>query len=426
MSFHSLARLRAQPSVVITGLGPVSAIGVGREALWQAILEKKHGFGPITLCDSSRSPSKIGAEVKGFNVKDHVDFKMARKLPRVMQFAFAAAALAMRDSGIATSPMDRDRIGVYVGTSIGTMGYGFKMRDRFATSGTAPPSTGFFAFYHSTACMLSAELDLHGPVHTMTTGCNSGVDALGVAMRLIQTGVADAMLVVGSDCELEPELLTALCASDSLVTRYNDDAGRASRPFDRGRDGNVLGEGAGALLLESEEHARARGARIYARVAGYASSGAGQRRQYSHDAPDLDLRPASRAMRAAMAEAGWEPHEVDLINANGSSSVRYDLLEARAFADVFGDALPEINVHSIKSMLGQHGAGSSALQAIVSAMSIASQVVPPTINCEDPDPACGPLRIAADALERRVDRVVLHAIGMGGFYYSAAAFAACA
>jgi 3-oxoacyl-[acyl-carrier-protein] synthase II len=245
---------------------------------------------------------------------------------------------------------------------------------------------------------------------------------VGQAARLIQAGAADAMLVVGTDCEVVPEVLAALNASGSLATRFNDDPARASRPFDRARDGNVVGEGAAALLLESSAHARARGARAYARVAGYRVASAGQHRQYSHDRPELDQRPSVRALRGAVAEAGWEPSVVDLVNANGSSSVLYDRLEGAALGEVFGDALPGVRVHSQKSMLGQHGAGSSALQAVAACLTILRGMVPPTINHEDPDPACGPLRVVTAADPCRPKRILVHAIGLGGFYASAAAF----
>jgi 3-oxoacyl-[acyl-carrier-protein] synthase II len=230
------------------------------------------------------------------------------------------------------------------------------------------------------------------------------------------------MLVVGSDCELVPEVLLALNASGSLATRYNDRPGEASRPFDRNRDGNVIGEGAAALLLEAEPHARARQARIYARVAGYQVCSAGRNRQYSHDDPEIDLRPCVRAFRGAMDEAGWQPDDVDAVNANGSSSVVYDRLEALALAEVFGRALPGVRVHSIKSMLGQHGAGSSALQAATACLSIRRGTVPPTINRDDPDPACGPLNVPEKAESVDLHRVLTHSIGLGGFYYSVAAF----
>ena len=417
------ARMRNIP-VVVTGLGPVSAIGCGRNAFWDALEAGRHGFGPITLCDTSASPSKIGAEVKDFRLDTYVEKGgvLGRHTPRPVQLALAASVLALHDAELDLDACDPDRLGIHVGTSVGNLGDMFRLRDLSGADGRLPPHAAFHAFNHSAACVLSSFFNIRGPIHTTTSGCNSGVDALGQSLRMIQAGAADAMLVVGSDCELVPEVLLALNASGSLATRYNDRPGEASRPFDRNRDGNVIGEGAAALLLESEEHAHARGARIYARVAGYQVCSAGRNRQYSHDAPEIDIRPCVRAFRGAMDEAGWSAADVDLVNANGSSSVIYDRLEGAAFGEVFGEALPRLRVHSIKSMLGQHGAGSSALQAVTACLSIRRSTVPPTINHDEPDPACGPLRVVTRAERFEAEKVLMHSIGLGGFYYSVAAF----
>ena len=359
----------------------------------------RHGFGPITLCDASLSPSKIAAEIKDFRLERYVTHGavMARHTPRAVQLALAASVLALHDAEIDLDACDADRLGVFVGTSIGNLDVIMALKERVTTLTDVPPHTAFHCFNHSAACVLTGFFNIRGPVHTTTSGCNSGIDALGQAMRLIQAGAVDAVLVVGTDCELVPEVLAALNASGSLATRFNDEPGRASRPFDRARDGNVIGEGAAALLLESATHARQRGARVYARLAGYRVASAGQNRQYSHDHPELDTRPSVRAMRGAMAEAGWRPEDVGLVNANGSSSVLYDRLEGMALGEVFGAALPRVRVHSQKSMLGQHGAGSSALQAVAACLAIRRGAVPPTINHEDPDPACGSLRVVTAA-----------------------------
>lgn len=411
-------------SVVVTGLGPVSAIGSGRNAFWDALTSGQHGFGPITHCDVTHSPSKIGAEVRGFRLEEYVarGDVLARWTPRAVQLALAASVLALHDAELDLDACDPDRIGVFVGTSIGNLDVVMSVKERIASVDDLPPHTAFHCFNHSAACVLSSFFNIRGPVTTTTTGCNSGLDALGQASRFIQAGAMDAVLVVGTDCELVPEVMAALNASGSLATRFNDEPGRASRPFDRDRDGNVIGEGAAALLLESEAHARRRGARTYARVAGYHVASAGQNRQYSHDRPELDTRPTVRALRGAMAEAGWSPGEVDLVNANGSSSVLYDRLEGRALGEVFATENPDVRIQSQKSMLGQHGAGSSALQAVSACLTIRRGVVAPTINHEDPDPECGPLRVVTAAEPADTQRVLVHSIGLGGFYYSAAAF----
>lgn len=413
-------------SVVVTGLGPVSAIGCDRDSFWTALTGGQHGFGPITLCDASNSPSQIAAEVKDFSLGRYVEHGqvMSRGTPRPVQLALAASVLALHDAEIDLDACDPDRFGVFVGTSIGNLQTVLSINDGFAVRGKVPAHTAFYAFNHSAACMISSFFNIRGPIHTTTSGCNSGVDALGQALRMIQAGAVDAMLVVGTDCEVVKEVIAALNASNSLATKYNDNPGIASRPFDTARDGNVIGEGAAGILLESEAHAKARRARIYARLVGYQLCSAGQNRQYSHDRPEFDTRPCVRAIRGAISEAGWRPDDVDVINANGSSSVNYDRLEALAFGEVFGEALPNVRIHSTKSMLGQHGAGSSALQAVAACLTLRRGVIPPTINHDTTDPACGPIRVQRVAEELRPSRVVMHSIGLGGFYYSAAAFEA--
>ncbi len=412
--------------VVVTGVGPVSAIGCGRNEFWDSLVNGRDGFGPITLCDASESPSKIGAEVSGFALEDFVakGHIMGRRTPRAVQLALASAVLALHDAEIDLDSCDADRFGVYVGTSMGNIDVILSLNARLIKQGNVPAHAAFHAFNHSAACVISSFFNIRGPIQTATSGCNSGIDAVGQATRMIQAGAVDAMLVIGTDCELVSEVLAAMNASNSLTTRYNDDPSRASRPWDKGRDGNVIGEGAAGLLLESESHARSRNARIYASVKGYQVSSAGQNRQYSHDSPEIDIRPCVRAMKAAMAEARWDASEVDLVNANGSSSVLYDKLEGLAMAEVFGNRLSETRIHSQKSMMGQHGAGSSALQAVGACLSIRRGTAPPTINCDDPDPECGPLRISGKAETFWPERVLVHSIGLGGFYYSAAAFEA--
>lgn len=415
-------------NVVITGVGPVSAIGCSRNEFWDALLTKEHGFGPITLCDTSASPSKIGAEVKDFRLAAYVanGHILARRTPRPVQLGLAASVLALHDAEIDLDGCNPDRLGVYVGTSIGNMGDVLALNQRLQKTGTIPPHSAFHAFNHSAACVISSFFNIRGPIHTASSGCNSGIDALGQSLRMIEAGAVDAMLVIGTDCELIPEILAALNASGSLSTKYNDDPGRASRPFERGRDGNVVGEGAAAVILESEHHARKRDARIYAKLVGYRLASAGQNRQYSHDDPEVDLRPCVRALHGAMEEAFWKPNRVDVINANGSSSVIYDRTEALALRAAFGDSFPQLRVHSIKSMLGQHGAGSSMLQIVASCLTLRRKTVPPTLNFEDPDPECVGIPIVTEPEFTAPQRVLVHSIGLGGFYYSAAALEAVA
>ncbi len=408
--------------VVVTGLGPISAVGMGRNDFYQSLLEGRTGFAPITLCDVSRSPSKIGAEVKDFLIERFVEHgrSIQRWAPRPIQLALAAAVLCLHDAELPLDELAPDRMGLIVGTGVGNTGELLASARRWQAGGTVSPHTAFTAIHQSIPCVLSSFLDIRGTMTSVSTGCNSGIDGLGQALRTIQAGAADAMLVVGVDSELVPEIIAALNASGSLTTSYNDDPEHASRPFDVARDGNVIGEGACALLLERESHALARRARIYARVAGYHMASAGGGRRYSHDQPELDPEPAVRAMRGAIKDAGWEQDVPDLINANGSASKLYDPLEARAILEVIGSQ--QVPVHSIKSMLGQHGAGSSALQCASACLSVRREIAPPTANHTELDPACAGLRVLVEPLSASFKRVLVHSIGLGGFYYSAAAF----
>jgi 3-oxoacyl-[acyl-carrier-protein] synthase II len=407
---------------VVTGLGPVSAIGEGTEPFWEALLAGRSGIRKITRCDVSRSPSKVGAQVRNFRLEQYLDRgrAIARGAPRPVTLALGAAALAIQDAGIDLAASNRERIGVYVGTSVGQVEYMFILRDRWEADAPITPAGAFQAFNNSVACVLSSQFDLQGPLHTTSTGCNSGMDALGLASQAIQLQVIDAALVVGTDCELTAEIIALLNASGSLSTRWNDRPQAASRPFDIDRDGNVIGEGAAALFIESETHARQRGARAYALIGGTAVQSAGSRRYHASE-PVLDIKPCVRALRTAVNGAGWAADQVEVFNANGSSSRNYDHLESIALAEMFGDRLPELPVHSTKGALGQHGAGSSALQLTAACLTIARGTVPPTLNCDRLDPACGPLRVVREPLLMDATRVLVHSIGLGGFYYSAAA-----
>ena len=419
MSDHPSAR---RP--VITGLGPISAIGCGVDRFWPALLDGTSGIGPVTLCDVSQCPSKIAAEVKGFDLEDFVPRgkALARGMARPVQLGLAAAALAVEDARLDTGTIDRGRFGVAVGTSVGNLEYLLKLRDEWQHGRLTNHHAAFQSFTHAAACVIGSHVDVHGPIHTTSTGCNSGMDALGHAAAAIQLGAADGMIVVGTDCEVVTEVMVGLSLAGALSTRWNDDPTRASRPFDQERDGNVIGEGAGAIILESAEHAARRGAHIYAEVAGYATRSSGRHR-YDPKNPDRDPSTATAALAAALAEAQWKVDVVDVINANGSSSLSYDEIEAQGLLHVFGDRLQHVPVHSIKSMLGQHGAGSSALQLVASALTIDRGRVPPTINCETLDPDCRPLNVVREATPVKASRVLVHSIGFGGFYYSATALA---
>ena len=406
--------------VLVTGLGPISSIGSGVPALWEALCMGRHGFGPVTRWEVGAFPARIAAEVRDFRIADYLSGTKRWALqPRYLQFAMAAATLALRDAGVEAGSVDPERVGVVVGSSVSSI------QEILDQIGTTPddeaidPRAAFSLFSHSAACHISAYFDLRGPASTVGTGCNAGMDAVGQAAGLIQAGVADAMLVIGSDCEVTPVTMRALNAANALTRRYNNAPGRASRPFDKDRDGNVIGEGAAAVFLESEAHAEARRARPYARWAGYSTCASGKSRVYNHLRPDLDPAPALRVLRAALQQAHHAPQDISAVNANGSSSVLYDRLESQALDTLLGPKLEDTPVHSIKSMLGQHGAGSSALQVVSACLSLRHGVLPPTINYETPDPTCAPLPVVTRRTDGALNSILVHAIGFGGFYYSA-------
>ena len=403
--------------VLVTGLGPVSAVGCGKEKFWERLLAGRPGFGPITLFDPKDSPSKVAAEVEDFRLERFLPRgkALARLNPRPAQFALASVALALKDAGL--MEYDHQRTGVVVGTSLGNFDLTLNTWTTLRETGVVLPIASYQVFHHNIACVLTSVFHLRGSSHTLSMGCNSGLDAVGFALRQIQVGAADVMVAVGTDCEVLPGVVAALNASGSLSTHYNDRPEAASRPFDRDRDGNVIGEGACCLVLESQEHADKRRAQAYARMAGYAVRSAGRRR-YSHDNPEADVTPSVAAMEEVCHQGGLT-NGPDLISANGSSSVRYDLVESQALAHMLGPRFSTTPVHSIKSMLGQHGAGSSALQCAAACLTLRHQRVPGTVNVDHLDPGCGELRLIRETRDLELTNVLVHAIGLGGFYYSA-------
>ena len=406
---------------VVTGLGAVSALGDDVAGLWSGLLAGRCGIAALDAAAYPNVRSAIGARVDGPRIDCFLERGNAliRRWPRTGVLGLCAALQAVADAGYDMEAAP-SRVGLVVGTNLGNMSEMLDMHLRFQQHGQLMPRDAFASFHHFTACVISSVIDCRGPVQTLTTGCNAGMDAVGIADALIRRGDADAIIVVGTDSELHPAVFAGMEAAGAVATRFGDQPSRASRPFDIDRDGNVLGESAGALLIESRRHALTRGARVYAGVAGYASRGTGQARQYSPDHPDLDCAAAAATIRACLDSARWRAEDVDLYSANGSSSKRYDPVEAAAIQHVFGTAA-QPPIFSMKGALGQQGAGTSSLQVVAACLSLASGDVPPTLNCDELDPACAPLNVLTAGARLEPRRVVTHAIGFGGFYYSALA-----
>ena len=397
----------------VTGVGPVSAVGTGADAFFQALVDGQSGLGPLTRCAPPKRGCAVAAEVAEPPAKP---FDRRAPMPRGVELAMAAARLAAADAGL---DGDRDRFGVVVGTALGNLDLieGSLAADRAGER--VAPATAFRSFAHNAACEIASELDLRGPMATVTSGCNAGADAIGLALDWIRLGRADAVVVGGAEAELTPAFLTAMTAGRALAVRYNDRPTAASRPFDAGRDGNVPGEGAGFMVIESAEHAARRQARVRGQLLGYASRASGHRKPYDPFDPIPDPAPMLRGLRAALADAAVATPELAAVSANGSSSVFYDNLEAEALHELLGDAAARVPVYSMKGALGQTGAVTSALQTISALLAAQHRLLPPTLNADDVDPSIR-LRIArGEPHPLAAGPILCNAIGFGGYYYSA-------
>ncbi|RPF42607.1 3-oxoacyl-[acyl-carrier-protein] synthase II [Thermodesulfitimonas autotrophica] len=399
------------PRVVVTGLGVISPVGTGKEAFWEALVKGRSGVRRITRFDASEFKTQIAAEVGDFDPEAYIDKKEARRMDRFTQFAVAAANLALSDAAIATEALDRDRVGVVLGCGIGGIGT-FEEQTRvlvsrgpnrvspfFVPMMIANMGAGYIAIYHR----------FYGPNSTVVTACASSNHAIGEAFRIIQRGEADVMLTGGAEAAITPVALAGFCAMKAMSTR-NDEPEKACRPFDAARDGFVIGEGAAVLVLERLEHALARGARIYAEVAGYGQSCDA----YHITAPDPDGAGAAKAMARALADARLRPEEVDYINAHGTSTPLNDKVETMAIKKVFGEFAYRIPVSSTKSMTGHLLGAAGGIEAAACVLSITHGVIPPTINYENPDPECDLDYVPNEARRAQVDVALSNGLGFGG------------
>jgi 3-oxoacyl-[acyl-carrier-protein] synthase II len=396
---------------VITGMGVVTSLGDRVEPFWLALCAGKSGVGPLTLFDTSEFKVKFGGQVHEWDPAARFGVKEARHLDRFAQFALAAAVAAVDDAGIDFQKMAAERCGVIIGSGIGGL-------NEFETQHTVmmergPSRISPFVIpklmVNAASGQVSIRWGLHGPCSAVATACASAANAIGDAFRLIRAGDADLMVTGGSEAAITHMGLGGFASMRALSTR-NDDPQRASRPFDRDRDGFVLAEGAGVLILEAEELARRRGARIYAELVGYGMSADG----WHITAPDEEGRGAIRAMRLALADACLPPNAVHYINAHGTSTQLGDLAETRAMKQVFGAHAKELQISSTKSQLGHLLGASGGVELIISALAIHSGLVPPTINLDHPGEGCDLDYIPNVARERRVDCVMSNSFGFGG------------
>ncbi|MBO9361626.1 MAG: beta-ketoacyl-ACP synthase II [Thermoflexus sp.] len=397
--------------VVVTGMGAITPIGNDVETFWQNVVAGCSGVGPITLFDASAMKTRIAAEVKGFDPEAWFGRKEARRMDRYAQFALAATQQALQDARLDPAQVDRERVGVILGTGIGGIGAMVQGVETLITRGPdrISPLTVPMMLADTAPGLIAIAYGFRGLNMAVVTACASGANAIGEAMRLIRQGDADVVIAGGAEAAILPVAVAAFNAMGAISTR-NEEPERASRPFDRTRDGFVMGEGAGILILERLEHAQARGARVYAEVVGYGTSADA----YHITAPPENGEGAALAMRRALADAGLSPRDIDYINAHGTSTPLNDRSETQAIKAVFGEAAYNVPISSTKSMIGHLLGAAGAVEAIVCIRAITDGVIPPTINYEHPDPECDLDYVPNGARRKPVRAAMSNSFGFGG------------
>ena len=397
--------------VVITGIGLVSSLGIGTAATWQALLAGTSGVTRVTRFDITPYAAQIAAEVKGFDPLDFVEKKDVKKMDVFIQYALAASQFAMDDSGLRITPENAPDVGVYIGSGIG--GFQTIEREHSALLAGGPRKISPFfipsAIINLASGQVSIRFGAKGPNLASCTACSASAHAIGDSFEIIKRGDADVMITGGSEAAITPMSLGGFAALRALSTR-NDEPHKASRPFDKDRDGFVIGEGAGTLILEELGHATRRGARIYAEIVGYGMSGDA----YHITAPSEDGEGGVRVMRMAVRKAGIQPDQVDYINAHGTSTPYNDKLETLAIKTLFGDHARKLAISSTKSMTGYLLGGAGGLEAGISALAVHHQCVPPTINLDNPDPECDLDYVPCKSRPMPITYALSNSFGFGG------------
>ena len=397
--------------VVITGVGMVSPLGTGTEPTWSGLLAGQSGVANITLFDASRHSTHFAAEVKGFDPRNWMEKKDVKKMDRFIQFAVAAADFAVADSGLKIEPAEADMIGVYIGSGIGGFATIEREHETLMKEGPRRISPFFIpaAIVNLASGWVSIRTGAKGPNSATCTACTTSAHAVGDSFRLIQRGDADAMIAGGSEAAITPLGVGGFCAMRALSTR-NDDPAHASRPFDKERDGFVIGEGSGIVILEELEHARRRGAPIYCEVVGYGMSSDA----YHISAPCENGDGAMRVMNRTLKDAGVPPSVVDYVNVHGTSTPQGDRVEVLALKRVFGDHARRMAISSTKSMTGHLLGAAGGLEAGITALVLKTQMLPPTINYQHPDPECDLDIVPNVARKADVGYALSNSFGFGG------------
>jgi 3-oxoacyl-[acyl-carrier-protein] synthase II len=398
--------------VVVTGLGLISPVGIGVEPSWQSMVAGRSGIGPITQFDASTYPTRIAGEVKGFEPGDFMDKKEARRNDRFIQFALAAAEMAMKDSGLDMSKEDPDQVGCIVGAGMGGLGTIEENRTLLTEKGLRRISPFFIPslIINLAPGQISLRYGMKGPNFSPVSACATGNHSIGDALLYIERGLADVIVAGGCEATITPLGVGGFCAARAMSER-NDAPEKASRPFDKGRDGFVAGEGAGLLVLEEYEHARKRGARIYAELAGYGASADA----YHVTSPAPEGEGGQRAMKMALKFAGVNGDQVGYVNTHGTSTPQGDVAECQAINKVFGaHAGKGLVVSSTKSMTGHLLGAAGGCEAVVTVLAIHRGIIPPTINVDDQDPECKLDVVPNTAREKKLDVAISNSFGFGG------------
>ena len=396
--------------VVVTGLGVVSPLGNDIDTFWRRLVAGESGVGPITRFDTSDYKVHIAAEVKDFDAEEFIDKRQVRRLDLFSRYAVAAAKLAAADAEFDPRP-EADRVGAVVGSGVGGLQTLHTEIDKLLTKGPdrVNPLLVPMMIPNMGAAHVSLELGTKGPLSATSTACAAGSDAIGYAARIIRHGDAEVMFAGGSEAPISPVGVAGFAAARALSLR-NDDPEHASRPFDAGRDGFVIGEGAGCLVLESLEHAQARGARIYAELAG-----AGMSSDAFHmTLPDESGKTQARAMTMALKEGGLEPSAIDYVNAHGTATTAGDIAETKAIKVALGRHAGKVAISSNKSMIGHCLGASGAIEAVATVLTIVNSLLPPTINLTDPDPACDLDYVPLESRFQKVEVAASNSFGFGG------------
>jgi 3-oxoacyl-[acyl-carrier-protein] synthase II len=397
--------------VVISGVGAIAPNGLGKEALWDALISGKSGIGKITAFNADVFPTRIAGEVSDFDPADYLDHKEIRRLDRFCHFAVATSGMAMDDAGLAEGTFVPERAGVLVSSGIGGIITMEKQHVILREEGPRrlSPFVVPMMIVNMASGHVSIRYGLKGPNMCIVTACATGTNSIGEAYRMVKHGNADIMLAGGAEAAISGLGMGGFCAARTLSTR-NDEPERASRPFDKDRDGFVMGEGCGVVVLEELGHAQNRGARIIAEVAGYGATADA----YHMTTPDLDGDGAMRAMMLAVEESGLQPTDVDYINAHGTSTDYNDKIETLAIKRVFGDHAYKMALSSTKSMTGHLLGAAGGVEAVITALTIQNGVIPPTINYDTPDPECDLDYTPNKAVKREVKVALSNSFGFGG------------